>query len=173
MEAPMPNELKPCPFCESELIKCDASPIYGVSYVHPRGDCLFAEAIFWEHTGALKVWKNRPIEDALQARIEQIEIATSKISEIMYGYPDNDSAECILDNIILDIPKLKETAEKWLMAKQEIDQLKTQLNMHADTHDCEWVIENASRMSKKDVRNECLNTTTIKRRTRRACQNDT
>ena len=54
----MLNELKPCPFCGSLLEKCDESPIYGKSALHPQADCLFSNNLLF-HKDLDILWNKR------------------------------------------------------------------------------------------------------------------
>lgn len=70
----MSDELKPCPFCGSDDI--DVTYTYvdgGLDYYAECTDCYCRGA--WEPTGAKAraAWNSRPIEDALQARIDALE----------------------------------------------------------------------------------------------------
>jgi len=67
------NEAKDCPFCGNEAVRLEGKdlgydyPLYGC--VQP--DCPCAEMPF----APLEEWNDRPIEDALNARIAELEAA--------------------------------------------------------------------------------------------------
>ncbi len=64
----MPNELKPCPFCGSNNLQSRE----GLEWSDVRcKTCLQSVSSF--PCAAENVWNTRPIEDALQARIEELE----------------------------------------------------------------------------------------------------
>jgi len=74
----MPNELKPCPYCNGEYVNSPDG-----HYVHPFNDCddrgriLQTEDIAW--------FNQRPLEAALQARIEELEKAAVKWHRFIEG----------------------------------------------------------------------------------------
>ena len=55
------SELKPCPFCQS------VPKVGGGMLVHPICDCYGDVYIEWD------TWQTRPLEDALQKRVEELE----------------------------------------------------------------------------------------------------
>jgi Lar family restriction alleviation protein len=62
------SELKKCPFCGGE-----AEIIYDIGWY--TGSCNACGAISQSdlgNSGAIEVWNTRPIEDALQARIDEL-----------------------------------------------------------------------------------------------------
>ncbi len=68
------DELKPCPFCGQ---KAERSPINGSVCCPVRG--------IGKHTDYLRpdAWQTRPIEDALQRRVEELEERVNKYQIIM------------------------------------------------------------------------------------------
>ena len=66
------SELKSCPFCGGAVSKCDESPLYGGSIMHDETECLFKNNLLF-HGNIAERWNSRPLEDALQARIAELE----------------------------------------------------------------------------------------------------
>lgn len=66
------RELRPCPFCGGAVSECDESPLYGGSIMHDETECLFKNNLLF-HGNIAERWNSRPIEDALQARIAELE----------------------------------------------------------------------------------------------------
>lgn len=66
------RELRPCPFCNGSVTWCDESPLYGGSIMHDETECLFKNNLLF-HGNIAERWNSRPIEDALQARIAELE----------------------------------------------------------------------------------------------------
>lgn len=62
------SELKPCPFCGSTDIKLHDE----ISHAVWCQEC-FAEVPSIDIESAIKLWNTRPIEDALNARIAELE----------------------------------------------------------------------------------------------------
>lgn len=65
-EAPMPNELKACPYCNGEYVNSPDG-----HYVHPFNDCDDRGRIL--QVGDIVWFNHRPLEDALQKRIAELE----------------------------------------------------------------------------------------------------
>lgn len=75
----MPNELKPCPFCGSEAVtdyQLLALPKYTM--------CSFEHCELHDVAILIREWNSRPLEAALQARIEELE----KAAVVWHKYPD-------------------------------------------------------------------------------------
>jgi hypothetical protein len=72
------NEIKPCPFCKH---------FAGFSVILPyeedpgRVACMFCGA-----ETPFDIWNARPIEDALQARIAELEAEVEELKPYKYGY---------------------------------------------------------------------------------------
>lgn len=69
------GELKPCPFCGG--LKSTIEPIFGASFDTPRycvicSLCGADSQVDLGKSGAVECWNNRPIEDALQAQINDL-----------------------------------------------------------------------------------------------------
>lgn len=75
--------LLPCPFCGGNVSKCDESPLYGGSIMHDETECLFKNNLLF-HGNINDRWNSRPIEDALQARIDELE----KTAIVWHRYPE-------------------------------------------------------------------------------------
>ena len=73
----MPNELLPCPFCGASLERCDDSPIYGQSAMHPEADCMFSNNMLF-HKDIMSMWNKRHGEDALRAELAKTQKALDK-----------------------------------------------------------------------------------------------
>lgn len=96
------DELKPCPFCGQ---KAERTPINGSVCCPVRG--------IGKHTDYLRpdVWQNRPIEDALQKRVEELEThikeAVKEIAGLsIYDIPEQgqeDDAKYEMKYKIIDI----------------------------------------------------------------------
>jgi Lar family restriction alleviation protein len=69
------SELKPCPFCGSTDIKLHDE----ISHAVWCQEC-FAEVPSIDIESAIKLWNTRPIEDALTARIAELEAENEKIN---------------------------------------------------------------------------------------------
>jgi len=78
----MPNELKACPYCNGEYVNSPDG-----HYVHPFNDCDDRGRIL--QAGDIVWFNHRPIEDALQARIEELE----KAAVVWHKYPDEKPIE--------------------------------------------------------------------------------
>jgi len=65
------SELKPCPFCGKE-----PSTYEDTGYVYcPNDDCMVADSYWEKAILPVEKWNTRPIEDALNARIAELEAA--------------------------------------------------------------------------------------------------
>ena len=74
----MSKELKPCPFCGE-------TPIYAVT---PEGiddsiDCRCGESECFLVDGRLEQWNHRPVEDALQKRIKELEAENKRLRKTL------------------------------------------------------------------------------------------
>ena len=73
----MSEELKPCPFCGSTETRTNYALL-------PEVICLGCDATIdtgYEMDDAIKLWNTRPIEDALQARIAELEWNNSELTD--------------------------------------------------------------------------------------------
>ena len=75
----MPNELKPCPFCgQTNLEVCTSPTNSKKKYIRCRNDLCHYGA-YTQKIDREMGWNRRPIEDALQARIEELEAEVDKM----------------------------------------------------------------------------------------------
>jgi Lar family restriction alleviation protein len=95
------SELKPCPFCGNEL------PVHYIAmqnrYVQLIS-CPFCNATvscnkFLSDKDALATWNNRPIEDALNARIAELEAFKKIVNDCGF--------DVVTDAAILEYPERK------------------------------------------------------------------
>lgn len=104
----MKEQLKPCPSCGAK--NTDKVTLISELYdadKYKYGKCFQCGIRMYD-------WNKRPIEDALQAEIDElhnrisyIETKTEELHKAFYGYSScNDSAEYVLDNLLIDIGKL-------------------------------------------------------------------
>jgi len=78
----MSEKLKPCPFCGNKNIRKN----FGI---FPELFCSECEATIYaydEHEDLAKSWNTRPLEDALQARIAELQDEINKVNEILIDY---------------------------------------------------------------------------------------
>ena len=69
----MPNELRPCPFCgNTDLEVCTSPTNSKKKYIRCRNDLCHYGA-YTQKIDREMGWNKRPIEDALQARIDELE----------------------------------------------------------------------------------------------------
>ena len=71
------SELKPCPFCGTQLDPQEKRAVWDSEqfYEHPKVEgCHLSGLMFPE-----KFWNTRPIEDELQARIDELEDTIDRI----------------------------------------------------------------------------------------------
>ena len=73
----MSNELRPCPFCGSEAI-VPAMPI-GITDDDTSVECTNMDCNASDVTFDKGAWNARPIEDALQARIAELEAENAQL----------------------------------------------------------------------------------------------
>ena len=69
----MSDELKPCPFCGREQHLCPEEIPY-TEQLHECGSC---NVISYD-------WNTRPIEDALQTRIAELEAENERLSQLLH-----------------------------------------------------------------------------------------
>jgi len=105
-------ELKPCPFCGGILERCDDSPIYGQSAMHPEADCLFSNNLLF-HKDIVSMWNKRNGIDALRAEIAKltennaklekaVEKAAHYINDITGSCPLDSHNVCMKDDVTCD-----------------------------------------------------------------------
>lgn len=123
----MSEELKPCPFCrevpslelkhELSLYKgCITCPKCGVSiemFFETKRECV---------EDILAIWNSRPIEDALRARVEELEAALNDIQclspAVAYTSPDSKVIELDYSDYCDYCQKIKELTEVALKKKE-------------------------------------------------------
>lgn len=92
----MSNELKPCPFCGG-----NAEVTYAMGEYWARCPRCRASGSMEQTEGlAIEAWSRRPTEDALQARIAELESENARLREALekikkMSYPDNVCNNCI------------------------------------------------------------------------------
>lgn len=77
------GELKPCPFCGSDKVEITESKYEGVSEPQYYAYCPICGTTSseYETRGAvIRVWKDRPLESALSARVAELEGALDKLA---------------------------------------------------------------------------------------------
>lgn len=72
----MNEELKPCPFCGSDDMNVTVTDIFHAVWCR---DC--GALVDNDEEDVAKLWNTRPIEDALQARIAELEAENKKQKE--------------------------------------------------------------------------------------------
>jgi len=101
----MSEELRPCPFCGGEL------PVHYTvmknQYVQliscPDCNATVVSTKFRSDRDALAIWQNRPIEDALNARIAELEVFIDQLIEVgenidvspSFGEPQKEFRELV------------------------------------------------------------------------------
>ena len=76
------SELKPCPFCGGEA-QVNTWTMHGITESRcfcPNSDCPNSV-----RTVAFEQWNNRPIEDALNARIAELEAENNRLAELLHN----------------------------------------------------------------------------------------
>jgi len=76
----MSEELRPCPFCGNKNIRKN----FGI---FPELFCSECEATIYaydEHEDLAKSWNTRPLEDALQSRIAELEAENNRLSVLLH-----------------------------------------------------------------------------------------
>jgi len=143
------EQLKPCPFCGTKPhpITADLLTRPCFYYECENKTCHAAEK-GWHDTEqeAIDAWNARPIEDALNAelaqlrkdnqelrnRIESIETKTEELHLAVYGYGTaHDSAEYVLDNLIIDKDKVNGIVARIKNLKSDNQSLVEQMNAMA------------------------------------------
>jgi len=69
------NELSRCPFCEVVAAK---STLIARPYWHKKNGCLLSGQHFTEEE-----WQTRPLEDALQKRIDELEAEIDRVAPFL------------------------------------------------------------------------------------------
>ncbi len=113
----MRNELKPCPFCGK-------TPIYAVT---PDGEndsivCRCGESECFLDDGRLDQWNCRPIKDALQKRIEELEAENKRLREALKEiaeFANNEYWKRLPDPSCVKFMTIKRYAEKALKGAVE------------------------------------------------------
>ena len=105
----MSDKLKPCPFCGSEA-EIYSNCLCGIIIymVMCSVETCQCQEMGWHDTEqkAIDVWNSRPVEDALQSRIAEMEKRAFSIYELFGKHDSGDSAEYYLDNLDIDIREL-------------------------------------------------------------------
>ena len=84
------SDLKPCPFCGKEpnqaTVELSDRPCFYYECENPK--CHAKPETGWHDTEqeARDAWNNRPVEDALQARIDNLDKALDKAAHKLYDY---------------------------------------------------------------------------------------
>jgi hypothetical protein len=105
------DKLKPCPLCgddaEMHYEKLCGTTIYMVKCSADKCQC---QEMGWHETetDATNVWNTRPIDDALQARIAELE---TTLQEIHQHYDDTHAEE--VNELNARIAELKKSAVVW------------------------------------------------------------
>ncbi len=79
----MSEELKPCPFCGSTEIRYGYGPLFPVVWCN-KCDAQVQDVD--DVDDAIKLWNTRPIEDALNKRVAELEESATKANEILVDY---------------------------------------------------------------------------------------
>ena len=103
------SELKPCPFCGSPAYSYHDNCIDFAGVKCDLGGCVCADILITENN-----WNTRPIEDALNARIAELEAAQRWIP---VSEPPKVSGKYLLLNIYYDVYPCDFTAgtEIWVL----------------------------------------------------------
>ena len=76
------SELKPCPFCGGEA-QVNTWTMHGIT--ESRCFCSNSDCPNSVRTVALATWNARPIEDALTARIAELEAENNRLAELLHN----------------------------------------------------------------------------------------
>ena len=76
------SELKPCPFCGNEA-QVNTWTMHGIT--ESRCFCSNSDCPNSVRTVALEQWNTRPIEDALHARIAELEAENNRLAELLHN----------------------------------------------------------------------------------------
>lgn len=112
----MPNELKPCPFCGASLERCDDSPIYGQSAMHPEADCMFSNNMLF-HNDIMSMWNKRHGEGSLRSELAKTQKALDKavkfINDMTGSCPLDTFDTCMFDDKTCDSFVVGKWQECW------------------------------------------------------------
>ena len=106
----MTNELKKCPFCgsgaEMHFDKICGTTIYMVKCSVPKCQC---QEMGWheKEDEAIAIWNTRQIEDALQARIAELEAENANLNDWLTAWKES------LNLAQAEIAKLESIAITW------------------------------------------------------------
>lgn len=109
------NELKPCPFCECEIIDVVAEEYLDGSKVFYTANCHECDTqhggLFETYDEATKAWNTRPLEDALRAEIERLR-GDLEMVEMMCGVFPTDENGMLPAEYVLGIGEVASRALK-------------------------------------------------------------
>lgn len=94
------SELKPCPFC-GEMPQVNTWMMHGIT--ESRCFCDNEKCpVYLSKTIAIDDWNNRPIEDALNARIAELEAENERLSQLLHECKALESENAELRDVIGD-----------------------------------------------------------------------
>ncbi len=99
------TELKPCPFCDAELIPY----LKEEAMLHPSNDCAIHGWLF-SISSLSEKWNTRPEEDRLNARIKELEAELAVLKEanrwisVEEGLPDELTLCFVVGNNTIVVP---------------------------------------------------------------------
>lgn len=74
------EEVKPCPLCSMALVKYPLEATLS-GWVHPENEECYLEEFSVLTEDELRSWNTRPTEEALRARVEELEGALQRLSD--------------------------------------------------------------------------------------------